>query len=105
MWLILADVPAYGALHMRVATIDTTMRTNNGTKAKAHTDGQWLAPAALGSGLLGLAVGAVIFGSAAIVFGILSLCKKRRNQALAAAGIVLGVFDVVIGILIIATLL
>lgn len=55
------------------------------------------------SSIVGLIVAAVIFGPLAIVFGFLGIDKK--NKGLAIAGLIIGVIDLMVGIIIMATLL
>lgn len=59
--------------------------------------------AALSCGVAGLIFFAIIFGPVAIIFGGISMHKKERLKGLGIAGLVLGIIDTVVGIILVAT--
>lgn len=55
-------------------------------------------------GLVGLLLFPIILGTLAIIFGGVALNRKERIKGLGVAGLVLGIVDVVIGIIILSVL-
>lgn len=56
-------------------------------------------------GIAALVCGAVGFFPGAIVFGIIGLGKRYKNHGLAIAGIILGVLDIVLLVVIVAAII
>lgn len=85
----------------------STFLNNANNKAQKFLDdkkGGGFGITSLVLGVVGLLVGAIIFGPLAIIFGAIGMFN-RKLKGLAIAGLILGIIDLIYGIIVIASVL